>query len=117
MVAMTDLVSRPPGPRAPRRPPAGPPARPVTVAGALAALQAAGLGVLGMGHVMTLLDSEATLHLVQEEPEQFDLRLGPVRAGLEVDLDPDGLAVLDAPARGAHVPVGTKHDQLHRQAS
>jgi hypothetical protein len=48
MVAMTDLVSRPPGPRAPRRPPDGPPARPVTVAGALAALQAAGLGVLAV---------------------------------------------------------------------
>ncbi len=45
---MTDLVSRPPGPRAPRRPPAGPPARPVTVAGSLAALQAAGLGVLAV---------------------------------------------------------------------
>lgn len=45
---MTDLLSRPPGPRAPRRPPAGPPARQVTVAGVLAALQAAGLGVLAV---------------------------------------------------------------------
>jgi hypothetical protein len=50
MGAMTDLLSRPPGPRAPRRPPAGPPARPVsvTVAGIVAALQAAGLGVLAV---------------------------------------------------------------------
>lgn len=45
---MTELLSRPPGPRGPRRPPAGPPARPVTVAGVLAALQAAGLGVLAV---------------------------------------------------------------------
>lgn len=45
---MTDVLSRPPGPRAPRRPPAGPPARQVTVAGVLAALQAAGLGVLAV---------------------------------------------------------------------
>lgn len=50
MDAMTELLSRPPGPRAPRRPPAGPPARPVsvTVAGGVAALQAAGLGVLAV---------------------------------------------------------------------
>lgn len=45
---MTELLSRPPGPRAPRRPPAGPPARPLTPAGVLAALQAAGLGVLAV---------------------------------------------------------------------
>ncbi|HEX7189456.1 MAG TPA: DUF6350 family protein [Actinomycetes bacterium] len=45
---MTDLLSRPPGPRAPRRPPAGPPTRPLTVAGVLAAGQAAGLGALAV---------------------------------------------------------------------
>ncbi|MCY7372754.1 MAG: DUF6350 family protein [Spirochaetaceae bacterium] len=47
---MTELLSRPPGPRGPRRPPPGPPARPisVTVAGVVAALQAAGLGVLAV---------------------------------------------------------------------
>lgn len=47
----TTLVSRPPGPRAPRRPPAGPPTtppRPLTLAGLLAATQSAGLGVLAV---------------------------------------------------------------------
>lgn len=47
----TTLVSRPPGPRAPRRPPAGPPTappRPLTSAGVLAAAQSAGLGVLAV---------------------------------------------------------------------
>lgn len=47
----TTLVSRPPGPRAPRRPPAGPPTtppRPLTLAGVLAAAQSAGLGVLAV---------------------------------------------------------------------
>ncbi len=50
MGAMTELLSRPPGPRGPRRPPPGPPVRPisVTVAGVVAALQAAGLGVLAV---------------------------------------------------------------------
>lgn len=42
------LTSRPPGPRGPRRPPAGPAPRPLTVAGVLAALQSAGLGVLAV---------------------------------------------------------------------
>lgn len=57
--AMTELLSRPPGPRGPRRPPAGPPARPVTVAGVLAALQAAGLGVLAV-MVLVLVGWAAT---------------------------------------------------------
>ena len=55
---MTELLSRPPGPRAPRRPPAGPPARPLTPAGVLAALQAAGLGVLAV--MVLVLDGWAT---------------------------------------------------------
>lgn len=54
MGAMADstrtLLSRPPGPRAPRRPPGGPPAgptpRPLTLAGVVAAAQSAGLGAL-----------------------------------------------------------------------
>ena len=45
---MADLLTRPPGPRAPRRPPAGPPARPLTLSGVVAALQAAGLGALAV---------------------------------------------------------------------
>lgn len=48
MGAMTDLLSRPPGPRAPRRPPAGPPARPLTLAGMTAAGHSAGLGILAV---------------------------------------------------------------------
>jgi hypothetical protein len=48
MAAMADLLTRPPGPRAPRRPPAGPPARPLTLSGVVAALQAAGLGALAV---------------------------------------------------------------------
>ena len=45
---MADLLTRPPGPRAPRRPPAGPPVRPLTLSGVVAALQAAGLGALAV---------------------------------------------------------------------
>ena len=41
MAAPTDVLSRPPGPRAPRRPPPGPPARPLTAVGMTAALQSA----------------------------------------------------------------------------
>lgn len=48
MAGMTDLLTRPPGPRAPRRPPAGPPARSLTASGVVAALQAAGLGALAV---------------------------------------------------------------------
>jgi hypothetical protein len=48
MAAMADLLTRPPGPRAPRRPPAGPPIRPLTPSGVVAALQAAGLGALAV---------------------------------------------------------------------
>ena len=57
---MTELLSRPPGPRAPRRPPAGPPPRPVsvTVAGVVAAVQSAGLGVLAV--MVTVLVGWAT---------------------------------------------------------
>ena len=58
MAAPTDVLSRPPGPRAPRRPPAGPPARPLTALGMTAALQSAGLGVLAV--MVTVLVGWAT---------------------------------------------------------
>lgn len=62
---MTDLLSRPPGPRAPRRPPAGPPARPLTLAGMAAAAHSAGLGVLAVMVIVlvgwaTAADSDAS---------------------------------------------------------
>lgn len=62
---MTDLLSRPPGPRAPRRPPAGPPARPLTLAGMTAAAHSAGLGVLAVMVIVlvgwaTAADSDAS---------------------------------------------------------
>jgi hypothetical protein len=58
MAAPTDVLSRPPSPRAPRRPPAGPPARPLTALGMTAALQSAGLGVLAV--MVTVLVGWAT---------------------------------------------------------
>ena len=58
MAAPTDVLSRPPGPRAPRRPPAGPPVRPLTALGMTAALQSAGLGVLAV--MVTVLVGWAT---------------------------------------------------------
>ena len=61
MAAPTDVLSRPPGPRAPRRPPAGPgrsAARPLTALGMTAALQSAGLGVLAV--MVTVLVGWAT---------------------------------------------------------
>ena len=58
MAAPTDVLSRPPGPRAPRRPPAGPPARPLTALGMTAALQSAGLGALAV--MVTVLVGWAT---------------------------------------------------------
>ena len=48
MAAMAALLTRPPGPRAPRRPPAGPPVRALTPSGVVAAVQAAGLGALAV---------------------------------------------------------------------
>lgn len=63
------LVTRPPGPRAPRRPPSGPPRDPVprslTLTGTLAAAQSAGLGMLAVMVVVlvgwaTAADSEAS---------------------------------------------------------
>src|SRR5829696_8507382 len=61
MAAPTDVLRRPPGPRAPRRPPAGPgrsAARPLTALGMTAALQSAGLGVLAV--MVTVLVGWAT---------------------------------------------------------
>jgi len=61
MAAPTDVLSRPPGPRAPRRPPAGPgrsAGRPLTALGMTAALQSAGLGVLAV--MVTVLVGWAT---------------------------------------------------------
>lgn len=68
-----------------------------------------------MGHVATALDGEASLHPVEEEAEELDLRLGAIGPHLEPDHDVYRSTRQGQIGRLLDVPAVIENDMLHER--